>query len=77
MTRPGREVEQWGAAKLAANNAIVRTGATITHHHAVGTAHREHVAAELGDVGVAMLRAVKTQLDPAGILNPGKLIPTE
>src|SRR3954454_13710413 len=71
----GREVEQWTAAKRAANDAIVRTGATITHHHAVGTAHRHHVQAELGDVGVAALRAVKQQLDPAGILNPGKLLP--
>src|SRR3954463_13706756 len=70
-----REIEQWNAAKLAANDAIVRTGATITHHHAVGTAHRDHVSAELGDVGVAALRAVKRQLDPAGILNPGKLLP--
>jgi alkyldihydroxyacetonephosphate synthase len=74
---PGREVEQWAAAKHAANDAIVRTGATITHHHAVGTAHREHVASELGDVGVAALRAVKQRLDPAGILNPGKLLPAQ
>jgi alkyldihydroxyacetonephosphate synthase len=73
---PGHEIEQWTAAKRAANEAIVRTGATITHHHAVGTAHRDHVAAEIGDVGVAALNAVKSRLDPAGILNPGKLIPT-
>src|SRR3954451_17480761 len=71
----GREVEQWTAAKSAANDAIVRTGATITHHHAVGTVHRDHVAAEIGDVGIAALRAVKRQLDPAGIINPGKLLP--
>ncbi|HET6816483.1 MAG TPA: FAD-binding oxidoreductase [Mycobacteriales bacterium] len=74
--RTGAEVEQWNAAKTAANDAIVRTGATITHHHAVGTAHREHLAAEIGEVGVEILRVLKRQLDPAGILNPGKLIPT-
>ena len=73
---PGRETAQWSAAKQAANDAIVRTGATITHHHAVGTAHRDHVAAEMGAVGIAALEAVKERLDPAGILNPGKLIPT-
>ena len=71
----GREVEQWGRAKQAVNDAIVAAGGTITHHHAVGTAHRDHVAAELGDVGVIALRAVKERLDPAGILNPGKLLP--
>jgi alkyldihydroxyacetonephosphate synthase len=73
----GREVEQWSAAKQAANDAIVRTAATITHHHAVGTAHRDHVKAELGEIGIAALRAVKQRLDPAGILNPGKLLPDD
>lgn len=30
---------------------------------------------EVGELGVQILRAVKESLDPAGILNPGKLIP--
>jgi alkyldihydroxyacetonephosphate synthase len=71
----GHEVEQWTAAKLAANEAIVAAGGTITHHHAVGTAHRDHVLAETSAVGIEALRAVKRRLDPAGILNPGKLLP--
>jgi alkyldihydroxyacetonephosphate synthase len=33
------------------------------------------MSAEIGEVGVSVLRAVKQTLDPAGILNPGKLIP--
>jgi alkyldihydroxyacetonephosphate synthase len=33
------------------------------------------MADEIGDLGVRVLRAVKQTLDPAGILNPGKLIP--
>jgi alkyldihydroxyacetonephosphate synthase len=33
------------------------------------------MGAEIGDLGVEVLRAVKRTLDPAGILNPGKLIP--
>jgi alkyldihydroxyacetonephosphate synthase len=69
-------VAQWQRAKTAANDAIVAAGGTITHHHAVGTAHREHVAADLGGaVGVTVLRGLKATLDPAGILNPGKLLP--
>jgi alkyldihydroxyacetonephosphate synthase len=76
----GREIEQWAAAKHAANAAIVAAGGTASHHHAVGTAHREIVATDLGganNVGVAALRALKQQLDPAGILNPGKLLPED
>lgn len=72
----GREAEQWAAAKRAANDAIVAAGGTVSHHHAVGTAHRDHVGNELSDVGLQALRAVKERLDPTGILNPGKLLPT-
>jgi alkyldihydroxyacetonephosphate synthase len=72
----GHEIEQWTRAKSAANDAIVSAGGTITHHHAVGTAHRGHVTADLGGpVGVSALKAVKQALDPVGILNPGKLLP--
>src|SRR3954447_15806009 len=67
---------QWLRAKTAANDAISAAGGTITHHHAVGTAHRGHVQADLGgEVGVRALRALKRELDPVGIMNPGKLVP--
>ena len=67
---------QWTRAKAAANAAIVAAGGTISHHHAVGTAHRSHVTPDLGgEVGVRALRAVKRELDPVGIMNPGKLLP--
>lgn len=66
---------QWAAAKEAASAAIVAAGATITHHHAVGTDHRPWLRAEIGDLGVSVLRAVKADLDPTGILNPGVLVP--
>ena len=68
-------IAQWQVAKAAASDAIVAAGATITHHHAVGTDHRPWLAREIGDVGVRVLRAVKAELDPVGILNPGVLIP--
>lgn len=71
----GNPIEQWNTAKTAASEAMVRTGATITHHHAVGADHRPWMRDEIGDLGVEVLRAVKAVLDPAGILNPGKLIP--
>jgi alkyldihydroxyacetonephosphate synthase len=71
----GNPIEQWRKAKDAASDAMMRTGGTITHHHAVGADHRPWMRDEVGDLGVALLRAVKATLDPAGILNPGKLIP--
>ncbi len=66
---------QWQVAKVAASDAMIDAGATITHHHAVGTDHTPWLAREIGPVGVQALRAVKDSLDPTGILNPGVLIP--
>ncbi len=71
----GAELAQWRAAKEAAGDAIVAAGGTITHHHAVGTDHAPWLAAETGEAGLRVLWAAKAELDPAGILNPGKLLP--
>jgi alkyldihydroxyacetonephosphate synthase len=70
----GSELEQWRAAKSAAGEAIIAAGATITHHHAVGRDHAPWLAAEIGDLGLEVLRATKARLDPTGIMNPGKLM---
>jgi alkyldihydroxyacetonephosphate synthase len=66
---------QWRAAKTAASDAIMAGGGTVTHHHAIGRDHREWMKAEVGEVGIELLRAAKERLDPAGIMNPGKLLP--
>lgn len=71
----GDVTEQWRTAKAAVSDAIIANGGTITHHHAVGADHRPWMRAEIGELGAQVLRAVKQTLDPAGILNPGKLIP--
>ncbi|MEU8123471.1 FAD-binding oxidoreductase [Spirillospora sp. NPDC049024] len=68
-------VDHWAAAKRAACDAILAAGGTISHHHGVGTDHRDWYAREIGPLGAAVLRAVKDRVDPAGILNPGVLVP--
>lgn len=70
----GEEIEHWRALKSAASNAIVSAGATITHHHGVGRDHAPYMEAEVGEGGLGVLTAVKSQLDPAAIMNPGKLL---
>jgi alkyldihydroxyacetonephosphate synthase len=54
----------------------VAHGGTITHHHAVGRDHMPWMSSEIGELGIGVLRAAKRQLDPRGIMNPGKLLPT-
>jgi alkyldihydroxyacetonephosphate synthase len=67
-------IAQWRSAKAAASDAILSAGGSITHHHGVGVDHRDWYEREIGPLAMRMLRAVKAQLDPAGILNPGILI---
>jgi alkyldihydroxyacetonephosphate synthase len=71
----GSELDQWRRAKAAATGAIAAHGGTITHHHAVGRDHAPWLRAEIGDLGIGVLRSAKERLDPRGIMNPGKLLP--
>lgn len=47
-------------------------GGTISHHHGIGLLKSEWLPQELG-IGIDLLKKLKRKLDPAGILNPGKL----
>ncbi|MEW2133908.1 FAD-binding oxidoreductase [Streptomyces sp. NPDC005435] len=70
-------VAHWTPAKHAANEAILAAGGTISHHHGVGTDHRDWYVREAGPLAVDALRAVKNRLDPDGLLNPGVLLPAD
>jgi alkyldihydroxyacetonephosphate synthase len=72
--RRGSELEQWAEIKAAASEALIRNGGTITHHHAVGRDHRPWYDAQRPEVFATALRAAKSALDPAGVMNPGVLI---
>ena len=69
----GDPIAQWRDVKAAACDAIVAGGGTITHHHAIGRDHAPWMAREVGDSALAALSAAKAELDPGGIMNPGKL----
>lgn len=72
--KKGGELEQWGELKKLAGDALAKAGGTITHHHAVGRTHRPWYDLERPALFATALRAVKRELDPVGLLNPGVLI---
>ena len=72
--RRGDEEAQWWAVKRAASEVLVREGATITHHHAVGRDHRPWYDRQRPEPFALALQAAKAAVDPAGILNPGVLV---
>ena len=65
---------QWTTLKDAVTRAILAAGGTLTHHHAVGADHAQYLGDEVGELGLELLRTLKTRCDPAGVMNPGKLL---
>ncbi|KAJ6483987.1 FAD-linked oxidase-like protein [Mycena sanguinolenta] len=50
---------------------------TCTGEHGVGLGKREFLVEELGPGTVALMKAIKRTVDPAGLFNPGKLYPDD
>ncbi len=69
------DIAQWKTIKTAATDAIVANDGTVSHHHGVGEDHIPWIVQEKGELGIEVLQAIKSTLDPKGILNPGKLLP--
>jgi len=67
-------LEDYRVVKHAIQQAFVDSGATLSHHHAVGTEHAEWLEQDISTPGVAMLRALFDGTDPGANLNPGKIV---
>jgi alkyldihydroxyacetonephosphate synthase len=74
--QPGREMEQYLQVKRAVQQSFIDQGATLSHHHAVGTEHLPWLAADISQAGVQAVSAIKQGLDPGNIMNPGRLLPS-
>jgi D-lactate dehydrogenase (cytochrome) len=64
-----------GFLKRLSQRALDMDG-TCTGEHGVGQGKIAYMAAEHG-AGIALMRQIKQALDPLGILNPGKILPTD
>ncbi|MGF1502176.1 MAG: FAD-binding oxidoreductase [Paracoccaceae bacterium] len=73
---PNRPEEKDEAARIAGalNERALRLGGTVTGEHGVGLGKRRWMEAE-HDAAWDVMGAIKSALDPAGILNPGKIVP--
>jgi FAD/FMN-containing dehydrogenase len=75
----GVDPETWphGEGKTISSRVydlVTQWGGSISAEHGIGQLKRGELA-RLGDpVALAMMRKVKTALDPQGLLNPGKLV---
>lgn len=76
MQQSGREMEQYLRVKRAAQQSFMDHGATLSHHHGVGTEHLPWLAADISPLGLKAVAAIKQGLDPGNVMNPGRLQPS-
>jgi glycolate oxidase len=62
------------AFKAEIYRAAIDLGGTVTAEHGIGLARRDYLELQRGPDAVSVMRAIKTALDPQGILNPGRVI---
>jgi alkyldihydroxyacetonephosphate synthase len=67
-------LDEYEVVKSGIQQTFVDSGATLSHHHAVGTEHARWLEQDISAPGVAMLRALFDGIDPGGNLNPGKIV---
>jgi alkyldihydroxyacetonephosphate synthase len=72
----GHEMQQYLHAKRVVQQSFIDHGATLSHHHAVGTEHLPWLTDDISPVGVIAVAAIKGGLDPGNVMNPGRLRPT-
>jgi|TARA_R110001599_G_scaffold82062_3_gene221139 alkyldihydroxyacetonephosphate synthase len=69
-----RCLEDYQALSDVASDTLTELGATITHHHAVGRTFRPWYDKEVDPLYRKALGAIKGELDPNWIMNPGLLV---
>jgi len=72
--------EEMGRVEAALSDIFDKTialGGTITGEHGVGLAKKPYLPRQFDTASYGLMRQVKHALDPAGLLNPGKIFDTE
>jgi len=54
---------------------VLALGGTLSGEHGIGVAKRDYMARAIEPATLALMRAIKKEFDPKGILNPGKVLP--
>ncbi len=77
MIDPDNEAEVAQAMELSdrLTERTLEMGGTISGEHGVGIGKRKFMAREHGEDAWGLMASIKSSLDPAGILNPGKMLP--
>jgi D-lactate dehydrogenase len=74
LPRDAAEQARSAAALDELFDTVIRLDGTLSGEHGIGLAKRAFMPRAVDANALALMRAIKAQFDPAGILNPGKLL---
>ena len=66
--------EREAAVNRLVYDAVSSFGGSISAEHGIGALKRDELAARKSPVALKLMRAIKQALDPAGRMNPGRLL---
>jgi FAD/FMN-containing dehydrogenase len=67
---------QQAAINRIVHDSVDAFGGSISAEHGIGVLKRDELKRYKSAVELDMMRAIKTALDPLGIMNPGKILPS-
>jgi len=71
---PGAEMQPFSKIDEIVYRLVQQYGGTISAEHGIGTKKKKYLAFSRSPEELALMRMLKTTLDPKGILNPGKVL---
>ena len=67
-------IGRWHEMNKIVHGLVLQHGGSISAEHGIGQLKRDELLATAPAVGIDLMRRIKTAFDPAGIMNPGKVI---
>jgi FAD/FMN-containing dehydrogenase len=70
-------VDRWHEMNEIVHGIVLSHGGSISAEHGIGQLKRDELAAIRPAIEIDLMRRIKHAFDPAGIMNPGKVIATD
>lgn len=67
-------IEVYDKIETAARDEIIACGGSISHHHGVGKLRKQWMPSTVGETGLAVIKAIKKELDPQNIFANGNIV---
>lgn len=67
-------IGRWHEMNKIVHGLVLKHGGSISAEHGIGQLKRDELASIRSDIEMDLMRRIKTAFDPAGVMNPGKVL---